>query len=46
MAVRKRKNTTEEEKTINLRVPLRFLKKLDKHLETASPPLSAVAWYQ
>ena len=44
MAGRTRKNTTEEEKTINLRVPLHFLKKLDKHLETARPPLSRNTW--
>jgi hypothetical protein len=44
MAGRTRKNTTEEEKTINLRVPLRFLKKLDTYLETARPPLSRNTW--
>ena len=45
MAGRTRKKaSTEEEKIFNLRVPTRFLKKLDAYLETARPPLSRNTW--
>jgi hypothetical protein len=40
----RRKPLNEEEKIFNLRVPARFLKKLDAYLETARPPLSRNTW--
>ena len=44
MAGRTRKNKNEDEIAVSLRVPARFLKKLDAYLETARPPLSRNTW--
>jgi hypothetical protein len=44
MAGRARINPTEELKAINIRVPARFLKQLERYLESARPPLSRNTW--
>ena len=44
MAGKTRITTTEDMKSINLRVPVRFMKQLEKFLETARPPLSRNTW--